>query len=324
MFFESAETILGKASTLEIATIHLGGLFHAEEEIQMTTTLPNFIGYLQGFVFNGHRFIDLAKTMGISQSGSSPSYPQIKVTGKFIRLDHPNIYKSVTFRSKHTYVGLPLLKAYANVYIDFYFKTLESNGLLLYNGGKKQDFIALELVNGHVHYVFNLGDGVITMKDKIKVPLNDNRWHSVSVRRPAPKVHTLTVDDILEVFTTSGSVLTFELDSILYIGGVMKDMYISLSNGIVSKHGFEGCIASLDLPGESPSLIDDAVVPSSSLLTGCEGPTKCSHNACANRGVCVQQWNTYACDCDMTSFTGPTCYDGKNYNTIIILKSDLK
>ncbi|XP_077296865.1 neurexin 1 isoform X2 [Arctopsyche grandis] len=303
------ETILGKASTLEITSIHLGGLFHAEEEVQMTTTLPHFVGYLQGFIFNGLRFIDLAKTMGLGFNNLIPTYPQIKVSGKFTKNEHTNIYKAVTFRSKHTYVGLPLLKAYSNVYIDFYFKTLEPNGILVYNGGKKQDFIAIELVNGHVHYVFNLGDGIITMKDKAKAPLNDNRWHSVSVRRPIPKIHTLTVDDTFEVFSSTGSVLTFELDSILYIGGVMKDMYAGLGTGIVSRQGFEGCLASLDLPGESPSLIDDAVVPSSSLLTGCEGPTKCSHNACANKGVCVQQWNTYACDCDMTSFTGPTCYD---------------
>jgi leucine-rich repeat transmembrane neuronal protein 1/2 len=44
------------------------------------------------------------------------------------------------------------------------------------------------------------------------------------------------------------------------------------------------------------------------------GPsTKCSHNICANRGVCVQQWNSYTCDCDMTSYTGPTCSDGKYF-----------
>lgn len=51
----SAETILGRHSTLEVRSIHLGGLFHAEEEIQMTSTMPNFIGQLQGFIYNGHR-----------------------------------------------------------------------------------------------------------------------------------------------------------------------------------------------------------------------------------------------------------------------------
>lgn len=50
-----AETILGRHSSLEVRSIHLGGLFHAEEEIQMTSTMPNFIGQMQGFVYNGHR-----------------------------------------------------------------------------------------------------------------------------------------------------------------------------------------------------------------------------------------------------------------------------
>ncbi|XP_034833853.2 neurexin 1 isoform X3 [Maniola hyperantus] len=306
-----SETILGKASTLEISTLHLGGLYHPEEEIQMTSTLPNFVGYLQKFIFNGIKYIDMAKTLGIGVSDENNNIydaSNIIFNGKFVKPDSLNVYKSVTFKSKHTYAGLPLLKAYGNTYLDFYFRTTEMDGLLFYNGGKKQDFIAVELVNGHIHCVFNLGDGVVTMKDKIKSFLNDNRWHTVSIRRPTPKVHTMQVDEDLEMHTTSSN-LMLELDSVLYVGGVPKDMYTSLPVGVLSRQGFEGCMSSLDLPGESPSLIEDAVVPSSSLVSGCEGPTKCTHNACANKGVCVQQWNTYVCDCDLTSFTGPTCYD---------------
>lgn len=55
LFENKAETILGRHSTLEVRSLHLGGLFHAEEEIQMTATMPNFVGQLQGFVYNGHR-----------------------------------------------------------------------------------------------------------------------------------------------------------------------------------------------------------------------------------------------------------------------------
>ncbi|XP_061721601.1 neurexin 1 isoform X2 [Cydia pomonella] len=307
-----AETILGKASTLEISTLHLGGMYHPEEEIQMTSTLPNFVGYLQKFVFNGMKYIDLAKAIGMGSDGNNNNINQLDsniiFTGSFVKPDSLNVYKAVTFKSKHTYVGLPLLKAYGNTYLDFYFRTTEMDGLLFYNGGKKQDFIAIELVNGHIHCVFNLGDNVVTMKDKLKNFLNDNRWHTVSVRRPTPKMHTLQVDDDIEMHTTSSN-LMLELDSVLYVGGVPKDMYSSLPVGVLSRQGFEGCMSSLDLPGESPSLMEDAVVPSSSLVSGCEGPTKCTHNACANKGVCVQQWKTYVCDCDLTSFTGPTCYD---------------
>ncbi|XP_065079227.1 neurexin 1 isoform X3 [Ochlerotatus camptorhynchus] len=302
-----AEAILGKHSTLEVKSLHLGGLFHAEEEIQMTAAMPNFVGQLQGFVYNGHRYIDLVKTLGPELSALPTT--TFKLTARFINSPPGSPYLPATFRSKHSYVGLPMLKAYSSVFIDFRFKTLEPNGLLFYNGGKLSDFVAVELVNGHIHYVFDLGDGTITVRDKARIHMNDNRWHSVSIRRPGPKTHTLAVDESIEIYTASGNNMHLELEGILYVGGVFKDMYLRLPPSIASRSGFEGCMASVDLADTSPSLTEDAVVPSSLVVSGCEGPTKCSQNACANRGICVQQWNAYACECDMTSFTGPTCYD---------------
>ncbi|XP_046805678.1 neurexin-1 isoform X2 [Lucilia cuprina] len=302
-----SETILGRHSTIEIRSIHLGGLFHAEEEIQMTSTMPNFVGQMQGFIFNGQRYIDIVKSLGPELS-ALPS-ATFKLTARFINSPPGNPYHAATFRSKHSYVGLPMLKAYSTISVDFRFKTVEPNGLLLYNGGRRNDFVAVELVNGHIHYTFDLGDGPITMRDKTRVHMNDNRWHQVSIRRPGPKTHTLAVDESFEIITLSGNSMHLELSGILYIGGVFKDMYAKLPASISSRSGFEGCISSLDLGDTSPSLTNDAVVPSSLVVSGCEGPTKCSQNACANRGVCVQQWNAYACECDMTSYTGPTCYD---------------
>ncbi|KAL9901022.1 neurexin 1 isoform 4-T10 [Glossina fuscipes fuscipes] len=302
-----SETILGRHSTMEIRSIHLGGLFHAEEEIQMTSTMPNFVGQMQGFIFNGQRYIDIVKTLGPELS-ALPS-ATFKLTARFVNSPPGNPYHAATFRSKHSYVGLPMLKAYSSISLDFRFKTVEPNGLLLYNGGRRNDFVAVELVNGHIHYTFDLGDGPVTMRDKSRIHMNDNRWHQISIRRPGPKTHTLAVDDSFEIVTLSGSSMHLELAGILYIGGVFKDMYAKLPASISSRSGFEGCIASLDLGDTSPSLTNDAVVPSSLVVSGCEGPTKCSQNACANRGVCVQQWNAYVCECDLTSYTGPTCYD---------------
>ncbi|XP_037947994.1 neurexin-3-like [Teleopsis dalmanni] len=292
---------------MDIRSIHLGGLFHAEEEIQMTSTMPNFVGQMQGFTFNGERYIDIVKNLGPELS-ALPS-ATFKLTARFVNSPPGNPYHAATFRSKHSYVGLPMLKAYSSISVDFRFKTVEPNGLLLFNGGRRNDFVSIELVNGHIHYTFDLGDGPITMRDKSRIHMNDNRWHQVSISRPGPKTHTLTVDDSFEIVTLTGNSMHLELAGILYIGGVFKDMYAKLPASISSRSGFEGCLASLDLGDTSPSLTSDAVVPSSLVVTGCEGPTKCSQNACANRGVCVQQWNAYACECDMTSYTGPTCYD---------------
>lgn len=56
-----------------------------------------------------------------------------------------------------------------------------------------------------------------------------------------------------------------ELEGIMYVGGVFKDMYPKLPTAVMSRNGFEGCLASIDFADISPSLTDDAVVPSSLL-----------------------------------------------------------
>nr|XP_022912901.1 neurexin-1-like isoform X2 [Onthophagus taurus] len=302
-----AETF-GKHNTLQWRTIHLGGLYHQEEEISMSTTMPNFIGEIQQFYFNNIAYIELAKSSSSEQPISG--FPNIKLTAKFVKRTNDNLHKPVTFRSKHTFMGLPMLRAYSSIHIDFMFRTRESNGLILFNGGRKEDFIAVELVEGHIHYVVNVGDGAIHLKDSSKSHLNDNRWHTVGIRRPSAKQHTLMVDDDIFVTTSKGSG-NLELDGILYLGGVHKDLYPQLpQEDIKARHGFEGCIAGLDLNGESPNIMEDAVVHSSLVTAGCESASqKCSQNVCANGGVCVQQWNSYTCDCEMTTYTGPTCSD---------------
>jgi len=36
----------------------------------------------------------------------------------------------------------------------------------------------------------------------------------------------------------------------------------------------------------------------------------CTAESCSNGGECIQEWDTFSCDCDLTSFTGPTCDNG--------------
>ncbi|XP_023287827.1 neurexin-3, partial [Orussus abietinus] len=303
-----AETLLGKQSILEFRTLHVGGYLHSGEGV------PHFVGQLQQVWFNGYPYLEIARSAGMHQGSHQGVTPIIRVTGKFGKRNHP-VHHPVTFTSKHTFVGLPVLKAYVETNIYFQFKTREPNGLLLYNAGRERDFIAVELVNGHIHYVFDLGDGPVRVRDNSRSKLNDGRWHAVNIGRPAPKRHTLAVDDHVAAVNSQGSNENLDLDGILYIGGVERAQYAQLPKHILSKDGFEGCLASLDLSGESPDLIADAVVPSSLVEPGCDAfgnvhpGKKCTHDLCANHGTCVQQWNSYTCDCDMTSFSGPTCND---------------
>ncbi|XP_051160690.1 neurexin-1 [Leptopilina boulardi] len=303
-----ADAILNNENVLEFRTLHVGGYLHSGEEI------PHFIGQVQQVWFNGYPYVEIARSAGTHQTSHQGVTPIIRVTGKFGKRNHL-VHHPVTFTSKHTFVGLPVLKAYVETNIYFQFKTREPNGLIFFNAGRERDFIAVELVNGHITYVFDLGDGPVKIRDTSKSKLNDSKWHAVSIGRPAPKRHTLAVDDHVAAVNSQGSNENLDLDGILYIGGVEKSQYAQLPKHIISRHGFEGCLASLDLSGESPDLITDAVVPSSMVESGCETNAnqhpgkKCTHDVCANHGTCVQQWNSYTCDCDMTSFSGPHCSD---------------
>ncbi|XP_071453531.1 neurexin 1-like, partial [Hetaerina americana] len=331
-----AAEINGKQMTLEMDAIHIGGFMQPEDDLPAVTPLPpppapNFVGLMQHLSINGRSYFDMAK---VDKDGH-----RVKVTARFARRDpwwtgggrdvnplfeemamrpraeNPPLHHPVTFRSQHTFVVLPTLRAYATADVYFQMKTTQRSGLILYNPGRDGDFLAVELVEGHIHYVFNLGDGPVRVRDSARLPLNDGKWHSVTIGRPSPRRHTLMVDDHFAVVVTGtslGATKNLDLDGGLYVGGVSRDKYEILPEQIVSRHGFEGCLASLDLGGETPSLISDAIIKSNHVAPGCDGVeggsmSKCHTNTCANHGSCVQQWNSFECDCDMTSFTGPTC-----------------
>ncbi|XP_026680503.1 neurexin-2 [Diaphorina citri] len=158
--------------------------------------------------------------------------------------------------------------------------------------------------------IINLGDGPVRIKDYARTSINDNKWHAISITRPYPNVHSLSVDDVIATAATSSMAATLDLTSLFYIGGIPKEVYLTLPKDLHARHGFEGCLASLEINGNAPDLTTDPLIPSSLTTPGCLGHNnKCSQHVCANRGVCVQQWNSFTCDCDMTSYTGPTCSD---------------
>ena len=174
----------------------------------MVPRVKNFVGYISQLRFNGVDYFDRMKSGLLSK--------EFAMTATFSHVDDI-IFNDVSFKNQLTYLGLPQMKAYTDISISFRFKTLEMNGtnnflanvlcltcrvmlftgLIMYNAGKGQDFIAVELVNGHIHYIFNLGYGSISIKDNCPRNLNDNQWHSVTVGRPSKFRHTLLVDSHL-------------------------------------------------------------------------------------------------------------------------------
>lgn len=120
--------ITGQLITLEVDRIYLGALdksqIHSSSSLYHSTRdVPNFSGSLQQLIFNGHHFLEMAKKGQMTGYNASADF----------EAGTPSITHAVTFKSRNTYVGLPQLKAFSKMNIDFWFKTTTAHGLLLYN-----------------------------------------------------------------------------------------------------------------------------------------------------------------------------------------------
>jgi leucine-rich repeat transmembrane neuronal protein 1/2 len=230
------------------------------------------------------------------------------------------IVDAVTFKSKWTFVALEQMSAYSRLSIYFKFKTLSANGLILLNAGKESHFVAVEIVNGHIVYSFNLGDGARRLSSRSK-NLNDNKWHAVTILRSIFNHHSLRVDDQVDNLTSTGVSSHLVLQGLLYFGGVPSEMYSELPNAVRSRNGFEGCFANIEFNHKviDPMNPDQVVIGSTLVSRGCSyasflSPSpfvqeqRCPLDTCHRRGVCVEySANQFACDCDQSSFTGSSC-----------------
>ncbi|XP_054604369.2 neurexin-3b isoform X14 [Nothobranchius furzeri] len=290
----------GDHTRLEFSNVETGIL----TEKRFVSSAPSpFIGHLQSLKFNGLQYIDMCKNGDIDFCELNARFGM-----RFIVAD------PVTFKTKGSYLGLATLQAYTTMHLFFQFKTTSPDGFIIFNSGDGSDFIAVELVKGFIHYVFDLGNGPSLLKGNSDNPLNDNQWHNVVITRDAANTHTLKVDTKSVTQNVNGA-KNLDLKGDLFVGGLGPNMYQNLPKLVVSREGFQGCLASVDLNGRLPDLINDALFRSGQIERGCEGPsTTCQEDSCANMGVCIQQWENFTCDCSMTSYTGTHCNDpGTNY-----------
>ncbi|KAF3844312.1 hypothetical protein F7725_007475 [Dissostichus mawsoni] len=314
--------MVGDHTRLEFHNIETGIM----TERRFVSSIPSsFIGHLQSLRFNGMLYIDLCKNGDIDYCELNARFGVRSI-----------IADPVTFKSKSSYLSLATLQAYASMHLFFQFKTTSPDGFIIFNSGDGNDFIAVELVKGYIHYVFDLGNGPNLIKGKSDRALNDNQWHNVAITRDNSNTHTLKVD----ATATSD----------LFIAGLGPGMYGNLPKLVASREGYQGCLASVDLNGRLPDLLNDALFRSGQIERGCEGtpslrseldldyyntnsnssspfyllnansssPALCpcrnpflllTEDSCANMGVCIQQWENYTCDCSMTSYTGTQCND---------------
>lgn len=230
----------------------------------------------------------------------------------------------VTFTTGDSFLVLPKWDVAKSGSISLKVRTNEANGVLIYtigasNGAEQSaDFFAIELLEGHVFMLMNLGSGSIKVKASTK-RIDDGHWHPITLRRTG-KSGRVTVDDSAVDFIAPGISSQLDLEGSLFLGSVGTSSSRKSHHKLPSElwsgslgFGFIGCVRDLvlnsdaiDIAALSQSQDSGGVKPACHPSSG-----HCDSKSCLNGGKCSEGWNRNSCDCSTTSFTGPTCAKGE-------------
>ncbi|XP_054715534.1 agrin-like [Uloborus diversus] len=187
--------------------------------------------------------------------------------------------------------------------IEVWFLTRALNGLLLYNDQRPSgagDFVALTLLNGFLHFSYNLGSGSANISSL--EPLTLGVWHSVRVFR-MKRSGTLQIDNgPLITGESKASLSELNLGQPFYVGGVPD--FPSLKNVLIVQSGLDGAVQKLIVNDE----VWDDLLPRAVRQRNIEryiGPP-CLPELCQNGARCISQLNDFTCQC-VDEYVGKYC-----------------
>lgn len=216
-------------------------------------------------------------------------------------------------QTPNSFISLPTLPdSYLKFDIEISFKPEHSNGLIMYNGQKKDgtgDFISFGLSNGYPEFRFDVGAGPAVIRGSN--PLALHAWHTVNLSRTKFD-GSMTVDST-DTYTGSlyGSFQGLDLLEPLFIGGHPNFKNVHRLSG--QSKGFVGCISELIIGGKKQQLLRDSL--QSRGIAACD---TCTQNSCTNGAACQEglSGRGFTCICppgysgENCEIVGQSCYPG--------------
>uniref|UniRef100_A0A287D8F4 Agrin n=1 Tax=Ictidomys tridecemlineatus TaxID=43179 RepID=A0A287D8F4_ICTTR len=212
-----------------------------------------------------------------------------------------------------SFLAFPTLRAYHTLRLALEFRSLEPQGLLLYNGNARgKDFLALALLGGRVQLRFDTGSGPAILTSS--VPVEPGRWHRLELSRHW-RQGTLSVDGETPVLGESPSGTDgLNLDTDLFVGGVPEDQADVAHERTSVGVGLKGCIRLLDVNNQRLELGPWQGVVSRSSGVGECGEHPCMPSPCHGGAPCQALGDDmFRCQCPPGRFgEGPTCAEEKS------------
>ncbi|XP_030012399.1 neurexin-1a isoform X7 [Sphaeramia orbicularis] len=298
----------------------------------------NFMGCLKEVVYkNNDVRLELSR---LAKQGD----PKMKIHGTVaFKCENVATLDPITFETPESYIILNKWNAKKTGSISFDFRTTEPNGLLLFSHGKpkqqskdakspqtlKVDFFAIEMLDGHLYLLLDMGSGTTKTK-AVNKKVNDGEWYHVDFQRDG-RSGTISINTLRTAYTAPGESEILDLDDNLYLGGLPEnkmglvfptEVWTALLN-----YGYVGCIRDLFIDGQSKDVRRLAEIQKAAgVKPSCskEPPKQCLSNPCQNNGICREGWNRYVCDCSGSGYLGRSCereatilsYDGSKFMKI--------
>ncbi|KAI2654240.1 Neurexin-3a [Labeo rohita] len=233
--------------------------------------------------------------------------PKMKIQGDVVfKCENVATLDPISFETPEAYISLPKWNTKRMGSISFDFHTTEPNGLILFTHGKPQerkdarsqkntkvDFFAVELLDGSLYLLLDMGSGTIKVK-ATQNKVNDGAWYHVDIQRDGRSEGDMYLGGLPD--NRAGLILPTEL-------------WTAMLN-----YGYVGCIRDLFIDGRSKDIRQIAeaqngagIKPSCNKMSG----KQCDSYPCKNKGVCKEGWNRFICDCTGTGYWSRTCERGE-------------
>ncbi|TRY86638.1 hypothetical protein DNTS_018606 [Danionella cerebrum] len=252
--------------------------------------------------------------------------PKMKLQGDVVfKCENVPTLDPISFETPGSFLALPKWNTKRVGSISFDFRTSEPNGLILFTQGKPQDkkdsrsqrsnkvdFFAVELLDGNLYLLLDMGSGTIKVK-ATQSKVSDGVWHHVDIQRDG-RSGIISVNSRRTPFTASGENEILDLEGSLYLGGLPDsradlvlptELWTAMLN-----YGYVGCVRDLFIDGRSKDIRQIAEAQSAAgIKSSCSKVTgkQCDGNPCKNNGVCREGWNRFICDCTATGHWDRTC-----------------
>ncbi|KAM3186642.1 hypothetical protein ACTXT7_003895 [Hymenolepis weldensis] len=225
---------------------------------------------------------------------------------------------TVTFVKLDANLELPSIFAEYEFDMSFLFKTTVKDAVLMQNVGRKSGHLfELRIRSGIAfRFAYNVGNGLQVLEVTTAYWLNNNQWHVVRLERNRKESRLIVDTNPAQVLVEPNerSFLMFNFDQPLFVGTTQA-----------FTDGYVGCISNLLINGVVQDIrgIVERGETTYGLRVGCQ--PRCANNPCLNRGVCVEFYSHYYCECGLTRYRGFICGRevGGTFNNGPMVKIDL-